>query len=161
MWINIQVQPDPDADPALRPCYMLDLSAQNAQHPSFALERKDGAGGSDVLLNVSPQFNMNEWVRAFIKRKFPDTLIVGYERNAQVYSYVVVDPNPITTSGGSYISSCSGSDDNFYDDVCFTPLSPATTAIPTLTEWSLIIFGLLLLGVIVFYLRQHRLQPNP
>jgi len=127
VWINIQVQPDPDQHPTLRPCYVLEMSAQNSQGGSFVLRRNDGLGGSDILLNVPPQFKMNEWIRAFIKRILPDTLIVGYEQNAQVYSYTVVDPSPITATGGFYISSCSDGPltDNFYDDVCYEPLGPS------------------------------------
>lgn len=121
--VYIEVQEDPDAHPGYRPSYVLQLHAADAQQPSsFALARNDGAGGATALLNEPALFNMNEWVQVWIER-VGNVVVVGYNYNGNVVTYAAIDPSPITTPGGFYISSCSDvtPTDNFYDDICYEP----------------------------------------
>ena len=136
LWVNFQVQDDPDLSPAFRPGYQLEMHANDAQSPSgFTLRRNDGAEGSEILLTEGAQFSMNEWVKVWVER-VENIIIVGYNDNGNVVNHAVVDPSPITAPGGFYISSCSDvtPTDNYYDDICYEPfpLQPPL-CMPTVT----------------------------
>ena len=133
LWVNIQVQDDPDRSPAFRPGYQLQMHANDAFPPgSFTLLRNDGLGGSQVLLSEPAQFSMSEWVQVWIEH-VGNVIIVGYNYNGNVVTYAAIDPSPITTPGGFYISSCSDvtPTDNFYNDICYEPYPNPVIACPS------------------------------
>jgi len=172
-WVNQQhfeagvsmfvlVQPGLDPHPEFRDRYGLYLAAQNSEAGGTFNLNKRVNGVITTLGSKAPEFQMNEWIRMFMRRLPDGTIIGGYERqNGFRDSLIFLDPNPIITPGSFYIASCSDvfPTDNFFDDVCFTPISgPCGSTIPTLSEWGLIIFSLLLLGTIVFYVRKRRVR---
>jgi len=66
-------------DPNSASGYVLILSGRDAEVPRFILSKYDN-GVPDTLLNQTPRFAMNEWVKMFIYRGEGGELIVGYER---------------------------------------------------------------------------------
>lgn len=133
LWANIQVQDDPDNHPTFRPCYQLEMHASDGQAPSsFTLRRNDGAGGTQILLTEAALFSMSEWVQVWIER-VGNVIIVGYNDNGDVVTYAAIDPSPITTPGGFYLSSCSDvtPTDNFYDDICYEPYPNPIVSCPS------------------------------
>jgi chitodextrinase len=134
--IFIQSDPDPNKITGSRN-YCLVLEAADAPNPMFGLSRRE----NDVqgwVRTKPPQFVRNEWVRAFIIRKLPDTVIAGYERsNGFRDSVVYVDPNPLLLPGKFVLFGCgnSAADSWMLDDVCFTACDvPAFPPHPTVTS---------------------------
>ena len=124
--IFIQVQPGTSPNPHLREGYRLSLHAQNAQGGGvFHVYRLNDGGTGSLLGSKTPQFDLGEWIRVFIRRLPGNMLVAGYERNGVVDSMVVVDPNPpIANPGAFYLWSCSDGPptDNFFDLACYSPL---------------------------------------
>ena len=125
--ILVQVQPGASQYAQDREGYELQLMANDSQGPFFfvLIHRHETGPGTLLASKPTSQFLMGEWIRMFIRRLPGNTLVAGYERNGVVDSVVAIDPTPVMNPGDFYLWSCSDGPptNNFFDDVCYEPLS--------------------------------------
>lgn len=103
--------------------YRLGSSANGGIDPSLALVRNNGGPSNYYELGYMPiPYSIGEWVRLFVERRLPDTLIFGYEWQGGSNSDTVIDPAPILDPGAFAVGGCSrgGDPHDYVDYICFT-----------------------------------------
>lgn len=103
--------------------------------PGLVLRKRLG-GVQTLLARVPPPFDRDEWFKVTVHKYSNGTIEVYINYSLQI----ALNDTDIMQKGGFCVGSF---EEAWVDDVCYRPLDDQ---IPTLTEWGMIIFAVLLLG---------------